>query len=94
MVEPDGSVWTLAGNGTNDLVNGQLLSASFVQPTGIAVDPDGTIYVTDGNAIRKIGGVLPIVTTLNNAGRGIRDGSLAISRFNRPAELPLIIKAI
>ena len=85
VVEPDGSVWTLAGNGTGDLVNGTLLSASFVQPTGLAVDPDGTIYVTDGNAVRKIGGVLPVVTTLNNGGRGIRDGSLAVSRFNRPS---------
>ncbi len=89
VVEPDGSVWTLAGNGSSDLAGGMLLSSSFVQPTGIAVDPDGTIYVTDGNAIRKIGGVLPIVTTLNNAGRGIRDGSLAISRFNRPSGIAI-----
>ncbi len=85
VVEPDGSVWTLAGNGVSDLVNGSLLSASFVHPTGIAVDPDGTIYVTDGNAVRKVGGVLPIVTTLNNGDRGTRDGSLAVSRFNRPS---------
>ena len=85
VVEPDGSVWTLAGNGVSDLVNGSLLSASFVHPTGIAVDPDGTIYVTDGNAVRKIGGVLPIVATLNNGDRGTRDGSLAVSRFNRPS---------
>ncbi len=85
VVEPDGSVWTLAGTGNSDLVNGQLLSASFVQPTGITVDSDGTIFVTDGNAIRKIGGVLPIVTTLNNGDRGARDGSIAISRFSRPS---------
>lgn len=85
VVEPDGSVWTLAGNGASDLVNGSLLSASFVQPTGITVDSDGTIFVTDGNAIRKIGGVLPIVTTINSGDRGTRDGSLAISRFNRPS---------
>lgn len=85
VVEPDGSVWTLAGNGASDLVNGTLLSSSFVQPTGVAVDPDGTIYVTDGNAVRKIGGVLPVVTTLNNGDRGVRDGGLSISRFNRPS---------
>ena len=85
VVEPDGSVWTLAGNGASDLVNGTLLSASFVQPTGITVDTDGTIFVTDGNAVRKIGGFLPIVTSLNKGDRGTRDGELAISRFNRPS---------
>ena len=89
VVEPDGSVWTLAGNGASDLVNGSLLSASFVQPTGITVDPDGSIYVTDGNAVRKIGGALPIVTTLNNGDRGTRDGSLAVSRFNRPSGIAI-----
>ena len=89
VVEPDGSVWTLAGNGASDLVNGTLLSASFVQPTGITVDTDGTIFVTDGNAVRKIGGVLPVVTTLNNGDRGTRDGSLAVSRFNRPSGIAI-----
>lgn len=89
VVEPDGSVWTLAGNGTSDLVNGTLLSSSFVQPTGLAIDPDGTIFVTDGNAIRTIGGVVPIVTTLNKGDRGIRDGSLAVSRFNRPSGIAI-----
>lgn len=87
VVEPDGSVWTLAGTGKSDLVNGSLLSASFVQPTAIAVDPDGAIFVADGNAIRKIGGVLPLVTTLNKGDRGTRDGDLWISRFNRPSGL-------
>lgn len=85
VIEPDGSVWTLVGNGASDLANGTLLSASFVQPTGIAVEPGGMIYVTDGNAIRRIGGALPIVTTLNKGDRGVRDGGLAISRFNRPS---------
>ncbi len=88
VVEPDGSVWTLAGTGTSDLVNGSLLSASFVQPTAIAVDQDGTIFIADGNAIRKIGGgVLPLVTTLNKGDRGTRDGELWISRLNRPSGL-------
>lgn len=87
VVEPDGSVWTLAGNGTSDLVNGSLLSAAFVGPTAVAVNAEGTIFVTDGNAIRKIGGALPIVTTLNIAERGIRDGNVAIAEFNRPSGL-------
>ena len=89
VVEPDGSVWTLAGTGTSDLVNGPLLSAAFVHPTGLAVDSDGTIFVTDGNALRKIGGALRIVTTLNNGDRGTRDGSLAVSRFNRPSGIAI-----
>lgn len=89
VVEPDGSVWTLAGTGTSDLVNGSLLSASFVHPTGLAVDTDGTIFVTDGNAVRTIGGVLPFVKTLNKGDRGLRDGHLAASQFNRPSGVAL-----
>ena len=85
VVESDGRVWTLAGNGIGDVNDGSLYSASFFQPTGITVDGNGTIYVTDGSVIRKIGGVIPIVTTISAQHRGLKDGYSAKARFNRPS---------
>lgn len=90
VVEPDGRVWTLAGSGEMALKDGLLLSSSFVQPTAVAVDENGLIYVADGNAIRRIGGhVFPFVETISNETRGIVDGNAARSRFNRPSGLAI-----
>lgn len=86
VVEPNGRVWTLAGTGEMELKDGLLLSSSFVQPTAVAVDEHGLIYVADGNAIRRIGGhVFPFVETISNETRGIVDGEAIKSRFNRPS---------
>lgn len=91
VVEPDGAVWTLAGDGHADIRDGLLLSASFYQPTGIAVTTGGEIFVTDGNAIRKIAGSpVPTVTTISGEPRGFRDGRLLTARFSRPSLLALI----
>ena len=89
VVESDGSVWTLAGNGQQDLNDGSLLEASFTRPTAIAVNEQGQIFVTDGNAIRTIGtrGVFPYVVTLSGGARGFRDGNVGTARFNRSSGL-------
>ncbi len=88
VVETDGRTWTLAGNGQGDLSDGLLSQASFVQPTAVAVDSGGIIYIVDGNAIRRIGGsVMPLVTTISADGRGLKDGNAVKARFNRPSGL-------
>ena len=89
VVEPDGRVWTLAGNGGSDLVDGFPLQASFVRPTAIAVSPDGAIYVADGNAIRVIGrrSFAFVETIAGRTGRGFRDGNPLTAQFNRPSGL-------
>ncbi len=88
VVEFDGRTSTLAGDGGGDLRDGLLAAASFVQPTAVIADGDGVIYVSDGNAIRRIGGSsIVIVTTISDDWRGIRDGNAARSRFNRPSGL-------
>ena len=90
VIEPNGETWTLAGNGDGDLKDGLLLSASFVQPTGLTVSKDGTLFITDGNTIRKISGnVIPLVTTVSYSERGIADGNVRQSRFNRPSGLAM-----
>lgn len=88
VVEPDGRVWTLAGSGDGDLKDGLLSSASFVAPTALAVDKYGSIFLTDGNAIRQIGGrTMPFVSTISDVERGLRDGKVGRARFNRPSGL-------
>lgn len=83
VIEPDGRVWTLAGNGSSDVVDGLPIAAAFYQPTGIAVTTAGAIFVTDGGAIRSIGGLIPAVRTIAGRGRGIADGPAEQSQFSR-----------
>ena len=91
VVEPDGAVWTLAGNGEQSLKEGSLLESSFVRPTALAVNDRGQIFVADGNAIRMIGarGVFPYVITLCGSSRGFQDGNVGVARFNRPSGIAL-----
>jgi sugar lactone lactonase YvrE len=56
QVSPDGTVSTLAGSPGGGLVDGPVAEAKFDDPAGIAVAPNGTIYVadTDNCAVRRI----------------------------------------
>lgn len=58
-ISPEGVVTTLAGGAGNEgVADGRGFSAQFLQPLGIAVDGQGTVYVTDSNnTIRR--GVIP-----------------------------------
>lgn len=88
VLEQDGKVWTLAGNGNSNLIDGLLSDAEFVQPTAISFDENGAIYIADGNAIRAIGrNIFGFVETISNDRRGFSDGVLGDSRFNRPSGL-------
>jgi hypothetical protein len=89
VVEPNGSVWTLAGSGASGIKDGLLSAASFARPSALAVTPGGDIIVADGNAIRMISGIVPTIKTLSGTGRGFGDGPLRRSRFSRPSSLVL-----
>jgi len=88
MIDQNGNVSTLAGNGDKDLLDSIPALAKFVQPTAVAIDEGGAIYVADGNAIRMIGSApFPFVETISGTRRGFADGELRRSRFNRPSGL-------
>jgi sugar lactone lactonase YvrE len=81
-----GYVTTLAGSGTKGFADGQGTVAKFREPSGIAVDNNGNIWVADSenHRIRKItsGGY---VTTLAGSGApGPTDGQGAAAKFNLP----------
>lgn len=87
-ITPAGQVTTLAGSaGTIGSTDGQGSAARFDGPSGIAVDSNGTIYVSDsGNAtIRKItpGGLVSTLAGSPGAG-GSTDGQGAAATFTNP----------
>jgi len=80
------SVSTLAGTGTQGYQDGDDTEAKFDQPTGVAVDAKGIVYVADSNneRIRKItsGGV---VSTFAGSGTaGSADGDDTAAQFYTP----------
>ena len=88
VLEQNGNVWTLAGNGNTNLLDGLSSEAEFVQPTAITFDDKGAIYIADGNAIRAIGRhIFGFVETISNDRRGFSDGRIFDARFNRPSGL-------
>jgi sugar lactone lactonase YvrE len=53
-ISPDRKIRTMAGSGSDALVDGMGANASFKELRGIAVDGSGNIYVADVGCIRKI----------------------------------------
>lgn len=88
-VDPDGSVSTLAGDGTPGYADGPAHQARFNGPIGIAVARDGRIFVSDtyNDRIRVIG-VDGTVTTLAGSGQpGMEDGLADSASFDTPTGL-------
>ena len=87
---PDRNVITLAGNGLNGFRDGPADQAMFRYPTGVAVGPDGAVYVadSDNHLIRRIAkenGVWMVSTWAGGIrSQGFRDGPAEQARFRRP----------
>jgi DNA-binding beta-propeller fold protein YncE len=79
-----GVVTHFAGNGNAKTTDGSLLSASFNEPQGLAIDNAGTIYVSEigGYVIRKIsGGQVKTIAGDGTAGHK-DDVNPLLARFN------------
>jgi kumamolisin len=84
-----GSVITLAGSGVAGLSNGSGNSARFNDPTGVAVDASGNVYVADSgnNEVRKItpSGAVSLLAGSASGAYGSADGTGSSARFYKPS---------
>ena len=80
-------VSVLAGDGVPEPRDGEAHRARFADPFGVAVAPDGTIYVTDGVGSHRVRRIAPDgrVTTLAGGARGFDDGIGLAARFDTPS---------
>jgi len=92
-ISASGQVLTLAGQpGVPGSQDGSAASASFNMPAGLALAPNGDLYVADsGNhVIRRISASGTVSTLAGLAGSpGSADGNCSSARFNSPAGLAL-----
>ncbi len=93
-ITPTGNVTTLAGGGGNYWTgagagDGLGKAASFTQPSGVAVDSNGNVYVADtGNhLIRKITDTGKVTTLAGSETGGNVDGIGFAARFYRPTAI-------
>jgi len=90
-ISPDGMVTTLAG-GTGGYQNGNGTAARFDEPLGMAVSPDGTVFVADtaNHVIRRITSAGEVSTFCGIAGSpGSVDGTPKEAKFNNPTGVAL-----
>lgn len=86
-IAPGGEVTTVAGSSEGN-ADGPREAAQFRIPGGLALGPDGTLYVADefNHRIRK---VTPdgVVTTLAGSEQGFAEGRGKAARFSNPSDL-------
>jgi sugar lactone lactonase YvrE len=73
-IAPDGTVSTFAGAaGVQGSINGNGARARFTDPTALAIDAGGNLFVLDGYLIRKITSSADVTTLTELAHNGIAD---------------------
>jgi sugar lactone lactonase YvrE len=82
-ISPNGLVSVLAGSGVRGYADGRTDTARFGECSGIAVDPNGNVFVADldGRRIRKISVTGFVTTIAGNGNAGFANGSAAAAEF-------------
>jgi sugar lactone lactonase YvrE len=94
-VTPDGLIITVAGNGTRSYGGdgGQATSAQLYDPTGVAMDANGNLYISDrGNyRVRRVSAAGAISTFAGNGTRGYSgdNGPAASAQLYDPIQVAL-----
>ena len=93
VIATNGTVSVLAGNPeTFGSADGTGTNAFFNNPVGLALAPDGSLFVSDANnfTLRRVTAAGVVTTIAGAAGQdGFTDGPAASARFGKPAELAL-----
>jgi sugar lactone lactonase YvrE len=85
-ISPAGVVSTLAGSGQIGASNGTGIAASFNNPSGVATDASGNVYVGDqfNNLIRKISPAGVVSTLAGSGSPGASNGTDTAASFYHP----------
>jgi uncharacterized protein (TIGR03437 family) len=94
-ISPDGTIRTIAGGGTivpgANGDGGPATSAQLLEPRNVAVDPDGTLYISDFGAhhVYRVGpgGTLTTLAGRGSAGFSGDGGASQLAQLNSPAGL-------
>ena len=84
-ISPTGVVSTLAGS-SSGYMDGTGTAAQFNNPSGVAVDSSGNVYVADriNHRIRKIDSTGVVTTLAGSTSTGDDDGTGTAAKFNQP----------
>ncbi len=90
-ITPEGVVSTFSGSGTAGSTNGVAGTARFNNPSGIAVDASGNVYVADtnGHRVRKIDTNGTASTLAGSGTAGTTNALGTAARFNSPSGIAL-----
>ncbi|WP_114757898.1 putative Ig domain-containing protein [Flavobacterium sp. AG291] len=82
-ITPSGVVSTLAGSGSQGSVDGTGTAATFYNPSGIAIDPSGNLYVSEysNRKVRKITPSGVVSTLAGNGSSSSTDGTGTAASF-------------
>jgi DNA-binding CsgD family transcriptional regulator/sugar lactone lactonase YvrE len=93
MITPQGTIKTIAGTGDSGDAGdgGQALSAQLNSPRGLAIDPDGDVFIADtgNNRVREVDirGKIFTVAGTGDAGYAGDGGQAVRARLNSPTGL-------
>ena len=90
-ITPAGIVTTVAGDGTAAYLDAQGTSAKLNNPTGVAVNAAGAIYVSDtsNNRIRVISASGTVTTIAGSGSSGMVNGQGTAAQFNAPRAITI-----
>jgi len=85
----DGTVTTVAGDGTAATRDGMAQASSFESPWGLAFDGTGSLYISDSqaNLIRKMDENGTVSTVAGNGFAGGKDGESSKATFDAPEQI-------
>lgn len=86
-----GTVTTFAGSGAGGYLDGSGTGAQFNNPSGMAIDAQGNVYISDtfNNRIRKMAPDGTVTTIAGDGNAGYVDGPAANAEFYAPQGLAL-----
>ena len=85
-VKADGAVSTMAGTGSHGSDDGAAASATFFEPSGLAVATDGSFLIADrlNHKIRKLNTDNTVATVAGSGFADYKDGPVAEAQFAMP----------